>query len=231
MNHKRYDANYAAWGLHLWDGSGLDVSRLAGLNLGNWGAPVPLAQMPGYSAGRSEGVFELPVLNPQGDASRKSVEFIIHGLPPREGDEDGRDRNIRVADAALSVGQQEALIVGQLDGRGLAGAGFQELVYIFNTDKQARSLSIPALQGKGYRLHPVHLAGGAAGRRTRASRPRPATRAAPVSSACRRARRWSGCWAPEQGRLRHEEGQPAGWPLCCRARSLRGARGRCLRWR
>jgi len=106
VHYKRYDANYAAWGLHLWDGSGLDVSRLAGLNVGNWGAPVPLAQMPGYSAGSSEVVFDLPVLNPQGDASRKTVEFIIHGLPPREGDKDGRAQNIRVDYAALLITNQ-----------------------------------------------------------------------------------------------------------------------------
>ena len=63
--------------------------------------------MPGYAAGTGtngdEIVFDLPVLNPRGDSSRKALEFIIHGVPPNENNKDGRDNNIRVEFGALSV--------------------------------------------------------------------------------------------------------------------------------
>ena len=70
VHYKRFDGNYAPWGLHLWNGSGLDVARLGGLAIEQWGAPVAFASMPGYAAGAGEIVFDLPVLNPQADAAR-----------------------------------------------------------------------------------------------------------------------------------------------------------------
>ncbi|MDR7332342.1 alpha-1,6-glucosidase domain-containing protein [Roseateles asaccharophilus] len=107
VHYKRFDAGYSAWGLHLWNGSGLDASRLpAGVNIDNWGQPVPLNQMPGHAVGDGEVVFDIPVLNPQGDVNRKGLEFIIHGMPPNENDKDGRDNNIRVEYAALSISGQ-----------------------------------------------------------------------------------------------------------------------------
>jgi pullulanase-type alpha-1,6-glucosidase len=66
--------------------------------------------------------------------------------------------------------QQPAVVVGQLDGRGLPGAGFAELLYAVNTAPQPQTLVMPALRGKAYVLHPVHRAAGAAD-------PRPATQA------------------------------------------------------
>jgi pullulanase len=107
VHYKRFDGSYSAWGLHLWAGRGLDASRLsAGVNIDNWGQPVPLSAMPGYASGDGEVVFDIPVLNPQGDANRKGLEFIIHGMPPNENDKDGRDNNIRVEYAALTVSGQ-----------------------------------------------------------------------------------------------------------------------------
>jgi len=107
VHYKRFDGAYNAWGLHLWNGSGLDVSRLpAGMAIDNWGQPVPLNAMPGHAAGDGEMVFDIPVLNPQGDANRKGLEFIIHGMPPNENDKDGRNDNIRVEYAALTVENQ-----------------------------------------------------------------------------------------------------------------------------
>ena len=114
VHYKRFDNNYAPWGLHLWNGSGLDTARLAGLTIEQWGAPVPFASMPGYAAGSGEIVFDLPVLNPRADAARTGVEFIIHGLPsnPNGGvdNKDGWNANIRVSYAALNIDQR----VGQV---------------------------------------------------------------------------------------------------------------------
>ena len=114
VHYKGFDDHYAPWGLHLWNGSGLDTARLAGLTIEQWGAPVPFASMPGYAAGSGEIVFDLPVLNPRGDAARTGVEFIIHGLPsnPNGGvdNKDGWNANIRVNYATLDIDQR----VGQV---------------------------------------------------------------------------------------------------------------------
>jgi pullulanase len=67
-------------------------------------------------------------------------------------------------------GQEPTVVVGQLDGRGLPGAGFAELLYAVNTAPQAHTLVLTALRGRAYRLHPVHQAPGAAD-------PRPAAQA------------------------------------------------------
>ena len=114
VHYKRFDGAYDQWGLHLWPTSGIDPSRLAGLTLDQWDHPVPLASMPAYAAGSSEITFDLPVLNPQGDANRSAVEFIVHGMPsnPNGGvnNKDGWNDNIRVSYAALSISNR----VGQV---------------------------------------------------------------------------------------------------------------------
>jgi pullulanase/glycogen debranching enzyme len=61
--------------------------------------------------------------------------------------------------------QEPTVVVGQLDGRGLAGAGFAELLYAINVNPQAVVLPLPALKGRAYLLHPVHLAAAAADKR------------------------------------------------------------------
>jgi len=104
VHYKRFGGDYAAWGLHLWAGSGLDAAALpAGVTIDQWASPVAFSAMPGHSASVAEVVFDIPVLNPQADASRKALEFIIHGLPPNSGDKDGRNDNIRVDYAALPI--------------------------------------------------------------------------------------------------------------------------------
>ena len=70
--------------------------------------------------------------------------------------------------------QEPTVIVGQLDGRGWPGAGYRELVYLLNVDKQAHEVAVPELQGRRYRLHPVHLRADAADRRARDARFDPA---------------------------------------------------------
>jgi pullulanase len=108
VHYRRLDGNFAVWGLHLWPTSGIDVSRLPGLTLDQWNAPVPLSAMPGFRArpDGSEVAFDLPVLNPR-DAGTDAVEFIIHGMPdnPAGGvdNKDGRNDNIRVVYASLGI--------------------------------------------------------------------------------------------------------------------------------
>lgn len=84
VHYRRTDGNYAGWGLHMWDGGGVDTTRLpAGVNINVWNAPVPFTALPGYAAGANEIVFEVPVLNPKDDANRKDFKFIIHGMGVR----------------------------------------------------------------------------------------------------------------------------------------------------
>ena len=112
VTYKRTDAAYGNWGLHLWNGSGVDVSRLAGLTLEQWDNPVPLSSMPNYVAASdgSEISFDLPVTNPISEPGREAVEFIIHGLPgnPDGGvnNKDGWNNNIRVTYSSLSITNQ-----------------------------------------------------------------------------------------------------------------------------
>jgi pullulanase/glycogen debranching enzyme len=109
VHYKRFDGNYAPWGLHLWGGSGLDTARVpAGASIGDWGNAVAFSKMANYSASTAEVVFDLPVLNPKDDASRKSLEFIIHGLAPNQDNKDGRNDNIRVDFGALTIKSQSA---------------------------------------------------------------------------------------------------------------------------
>ncbi|HRN62340.1 MAG TPA: pullulanase-associated domain-containing protein [Luteimonas sp.] len=112
VHYRRYDGAYAQWGLHLWGGSGIDTARLPGLALGDWNHPVSLSAMPNYtaSADGSEVAFDLPVLNPQGDAARTHVDFVLHGMPsnPDGGvdNKDGWNADIRVAFATLSIAER-----------------------------------------------------------------------------------------------------------------------------
>jgi len=104
VHYARNDGNYAAWGVHIWPSSGIDASRLKpGVVIDVWTAPVKFSDFNNYAVGTGEIVFEIPVLNPTGDPSRKALEFIIHGFPPNENDKDGRNDNIRVVYAALKI--------------------------------------------------------------------------------------------------------------------------------
>jgi pullulanase len=110
VHYLRYANDYAAWGLHLWNGSGLDATRLPGVAIENWNAPVAFSEMPGYALGTGEVVFDIPVINPKNDSSKTSLEFIIHGMAPNQNDKDGRPNNIRVDYAGLNITNQ----VGQI---------------------------------------------------------------------------------------------------------------------
>jgi pullulanase len=64
----------------------------------------------------------------------------------------------------LNVGpaQLPTMAIGHLDGRGYEGANFSELLYVINVDPAAQVMRLETERGKDYRLHPVHLAKGAA---------------------------------------------------------------------
>jgi pullulanase len=55
-----------------------------------------------------------------------------------------------------------SVIVGDMDGKGFAGANFQRVVYAINADKVPQTLTLPALRGAALELHPVHRAAEAA---------------------------------------------------------------------
>ncbi|MEN9543482.1 MAG: hypothetical protein RLZZ598_315, partial [Pseudomonadota bacterium] len=69
------------------------------------------------------------------------------------------DIKARLSFHNLGSSQVETVIAGRLDGAGLAGANFKELLYLVNVDKNARSVTLDALKGRAYTLHPVHLNG------------------------------------------------------------------------
>jgi pullulanase len=66
--------------------------------------------------------------------------------------------------------QVPTVIVGQLDGVGLAGAGFREVVFLLNSDKVAQTVTAAALANRTYVLHPAHTAPEAGDKRAATAR-------------------------------------------------------------
>ena len=64
----------------------------------------------------------------------------------------------RISFPASGPAQEPTVIAELIDGRGLAGAKFGAVLVAFNADKQAHALDLPAIAGRHWRLHPVHLA-------------------------------------------------------------------------
>ena len=63
--------------------------------------------------------------------------------------------------------QNPVVLAGHLDGRGLEGAGFSEVLYLVNVAPTEQVLALPRLRGRAWELHPVHRAAGAADTRAR----------------------------------------------------------------
>lgn len=63
--------------------------------------------------------------------------------------------------------QEPTVVAAHLDGAGLAGAGWRELVYLVNVDRQPHAVEDPALAGRRFELHPVLASPRAADRRAR----------------------------------------------------------------
>jgi len=61
-------------------------------------------------------------------------------------------------------GQDPALVVAELDGAGLPGAGFRRILLGFNAATQPRALVVDGARGRPWVLHPVHRAPSAADR-------------------------------------------------------------------
>jgi len=78
-----------------------------------------------------------------------------------------QDINERLTFYNTGSAQVPTVIVGHLNGAGYAGAGFREILYAFNVDTASQRVSIDALKGRAFALHPVHLAAGAADLRAR----------------------------------------------------------------
>ena len=63
----------------------------------------------------------------------------------------------RISFPASGPAQEPAVIAEMIDGHGLAGARFGAVLVMLNADKQSHALDLPALRGRGWQLHPVHL--------------------------------------------------------------------------
>jgi pullulanase len=66
--------------------------------------------------------------------------------------------------------QEPTVLVAYLNGKGLQGAGFAELLLLINVDTTAHTLVLDSLKQHALVLHPVHLAPGAADLRARQTR-------------------------------------------------------------
>lgn len=63
--------------------------------------------------------------------------------------------------------QIPTVLAGHLNGVGLSGSRFRELIYLINVDKVPREVRIDVLAGKSFKLHPVHTSSAADKRVTR----------------------------------------------------------------
>ena len=82
--------------------------------------------------------------------------------------DDAAEVSARLSFPNTGRGQDPLVVAGHLDGEGLAGAGFREILYLLNTSPRTQTLELPGERGKRYALHPVHLAPDAADARPRA---------------------------------------------------------------
>jgi pullulanase len=107
VHYQRFDGKFNDWGVHIWATSGLDVAGLKpGVVIDQWTNAVPFSDFNNFSQVKAtEVVFDIPVLNPKADDSRKTLEFIIHGKPPggNPDNKDGRNDNIKVTYSALTI--------------------------------------------------------------------------------------------------------------------------------
>ncbi len=182
VHYKRYDNNFAPWGVHIWAASGLAVAArrrhrpVAGAR--------GLQRLQQFRRGRVRGRVRDPRAQPQGRRQPQvaRVHHPRHAWQPRRRlEQQGRAqrhhphrfRRLRTADAIKArlkfyntgSAQVPSVIVGHLDGSGYAGAGFKELMYLVNVDKVAKSVVVDAEKTKAYTLHPVHASAQAADKR------------------------------------------------------------------
>ena len=65
----------------------------------------------------------------------------------------------------LGSNQLPTVLAASIDGTGYAGASHRKLAYVMNVGTTAQTLTVPALAGQAYVLHPVQAAANAADRR------------------------------------------------------------------
>ena len=82
---------------------------------------------------------------------------------------DAADVQRRLSFRNVGSKQNPLVIAGHLDGADMAGA-YRELVYLINVSPEPQSLLLPEEVGKGYVLHPVQAADGAADPRAKQAR-------------------------------------------------------------
>jgi pullulanase-type alpha-1,6-glucosidase len=68
------------------------------------------------------------------------------------------DIRSRLAFHTLGGNQVPTVLMGHLNGNGYAGANFREVVYAVNVGTTAETVTVSALAGKAFVLHPVHRA-------------------------------------------------------------------------
>jgi pullulanase-type alpha-1,6-glucosidase len=71
----------------------------------------------------------------------------------------------RMSFPASGPSQEPTVIAELIDGHGLAGAKFGAVLVVLNADKKPHALDLPALRGRGWRLHPVQSGAHAADQR------------------------------------------------------------------
>jgi pullulanase/glycogen debranching enzyme len=76
----------------------------------------------------------------------------------------------RLRFANVGRAQQPTVVAAHLDGRGLAGANFADLLYAVNADTVAHEVTVPWLAGAPLQLHPVLGAPTAADARVHSAR-------------------------------------------------------------
>ena len=64
----------------------------------------------------------------------------------------------RISFPGSGPAQEPTVIAELIEGRGLPGAKFGAVLVVLNADKQPHVLDAPALQGRHWQLHPVHVA-------------------------------------------------------------------------
>lgn len=68
----------------------------------------------------------------------------------------------RLRFASTGPNQPGSVVAAHLDGQGLRGAGWRDVVYAINAGTEPADVALPSLRGRALRLHPVHLAAEAA---------------------------------------------------------------------
>ncbi|WP_083688451.1 alpha-1,6-glucosidase domain-containing protein [Solilutibacter tolerans] len=124
----------------------------------DWALLKPLLQAEGIKPSASDITFMRDAFLDLTQIRASTPLFRLH-------DAEAVQRRLRFENTG--PGQDPAVIVGHLDGRGLSDAGFEQVLYFLNTSADARVMNLPEQDDKRWRLHPVQAAAAAADARVR----------------------------------------------------------------